>query len=132
MVWSVEHFKNYVYETNFKNVSDHKALQKVLKSNRGNKTYSSRLARWADRLLPYEFEVVHTPGRTLGITDYLSRHPSPYEGTSVKAEQLFNEWFTVNVVEEFEKGFENTFGKSQQPIKFEQTPKCDKMTQICR
>ena len=126
VVWSVEHFKNNVYGTNFKIVSDHKALQSVLKSNRGNKTHSSRLTRWADGLLPYDFEVVHTPGRTLGMADYLSRHPSPYEGTSDKAEQLFNDWFTVSVVEEFEKGFENIIGISQQPIKIEQTTKCDK------
>ena len=126
VVWSVEHFTNYVYGTIFKIVLDHKALQSVLKSNRGNKTNSSRLTRWADRLLSYDFEVVLTPVRTLGMADYLSRHPSSYEGKSVKAEQLFNDWFTVNVVEEFEKGFENTTGKSQQPIKIEQTPKCDK------
>ena len=30
-------------------------------------------------------------------------------------------------VEKFEKGFENIIGKSQQPIKFEQTPNCNKI-----
>ena len=43
VVWSVEHFKNYVYGVPFGIVSDHKALQSVLKSSKGNKTYSSRL-----------------------------------------------------------------------------------------
>ena len=43
VVWSVEHFKNYVYGINFGVASDHNALQSVLKSNKGNKTYSSRL-----------------------------------------------------------------------------------------
>ena len=42
VVWSVEHFKNYVYGVSFGIVSDHKALQSVLKSNKGNKTYSNR------------------------------------------------------------------------------------------
>ena len=38
VVWSVEHFKNYVYGVPFGIVSDHKALQSVSKSNKGNKT----------------------------------------------------------------------------------------------
>ena len=99
VVWSVEHFKNYVYGVRFGVVWDHKTLQSVLKSNKGNKTYSSRLTRWADRLLPFDFSIVHTPGRTLGMADYLSRHPSPYEGNVVKAEELFNNWFTINVID---------------------------------
>ena len=70
----------------------------VLKPNRGNKTFSSRLTRWVDRLLPFEFEVIHAAGRTLGMADYLSRHPSELKGASLKAEALWNEWFTVNCV----------------------------------
>ena len=53
-----------------------------------------------DRLLPFEFSIVHTPGRTLGMADYLSRHPSEYEGSIAKAKELFNDWCTVNVVKE--------------------------------
>ena len=41
VVWSVEHFKNYVYGVSFGIVSDHKALQRVLKSIKGKKSYSS-------------------------------------------------------------------------------------------
>ena len=47
-------------------VSDHKVLRSVLKSNKGNTCFSSRLNRCVGRLLPFEFTVVHTPGRTLG------------------------------------------------------------------
>ena len=79
VVWAVEHFKNYLYGIKFQVVSDHKALATVLKSNKGNKTYSSRLTQWVDRLLPFDFEIFHAPGRTIGIADYLSRHPSPIE-----------------------------------------------------
>ena len=98
VVWAVEHFKNYLYGIKFQVVSDHKALATVLKSNKGNKTYSSRLTRWVDRLLLFDFEIFHAPGRTTGIADYLSRHPSPIEGRSVKADELWNNWFTVNHV----------------------------------
>ena len=98
IVWAIEHFKNYLFGTKFQIVSDHKALTSVLKGNKNNKTYSSRLTRWVDRLLPFEFEIAHAPGRTMGITDYLSRHPSPIEGESIKATELWNTWFTVNHV----------------------------------
>ena len=98
VVWAVEHFKNYLYGTKFQIVSDHKALASVLKGNKNNKTYSSRLTRWVDSLLPFEFEIFHAPGRTMGIADYLSRHPSPIEGESINASELWNTWFTMNHV----------------------------------
>ena len=88
-----------MYGVSFGIVSDHKALQSALKSNKGNKTYSSRLTRWVDRLLPFDFAIVHTPGRTLGMADYKSRHPSDYEGAVAKAEVLYNDWFTKNVMD---------------------------------
>ena len=69
-----------------------------MKPNRRSKTFSSRLTIWVDRLLPFQFEVVHAAGRTLGMADYLSRHPSEMQGATVKAETLWNEWFTVNSV----------------------------------
>ena len=98
IVWAIEKFKNYVYGVQLKVVSDHKALSSVLKPNRVNRTFSSRLTRWVDRLLTFQFEVVHAAGRTLGMADYLSRHPSEMQGATVKAETLWNEWFTVNSV----------------------------------
>ena len=98
VVWSIENFKNYVYGTESEVVSDHKALMTVLKDNMASKTYSSRLTRWVDRLLPLQFKVVHAAGRTMGMTDYLSRHPSPSNKNEQKmeAEELWNNWFTVN------------------------------------
>ena len=98
IVWVIQHFTNYSFGTKFQIVSNHKALTSVLKGNKNNKTYSSRLTRWVDRLLPFEFEIAHAPGRTMGIADYLSRHQSPIEGESVKATEHWNTWFTVNHV----------------------------------
>ena len=74
LVWAIENFKNYVYGVQFKVVSDHKALMSVLKPNRGNETFSTRLTRWLEKLLPFDFEVVHVAGRTLGMADHLSGH----------------------------------------------------------
>ena len=84
-------------------VTDHKALATILKGNKGNKTYSSRLTRWVDRLLPFNFEIEHAPGRTMGLADYLSRYPSKQLGENFKAESLWNNWFTVNVINEMNK-----------------------------
>ena len=60
----------------------------VLKPNRNDKVLSSRITQWIDRLLPFDFEVIHTGGRTLGMADYLSKHPNELEVASVKAEKL--------------------------------------------
>ena len=124
VVWLVEHFKNYVYGVPFAIVSDHKALQSVLKSNKGNKTYSS-LTRWVDRLLPFDFSIVQTPGRTLGMADYLSRHPSKYEGASILAEKLFNDWFTVSVVDYITPNFTG-LANSREPIRSRESVNLEK------
>ena len=52
--------------------------------------------------------MVQTPGRTLGMADYSSRHPSHCNGTSIKLEEMFRDRFTINVVEEFTGGLEKT------------------------
>ena len=58
-------------------ISDHKALLTLLNSSpKGNKTFFSRLTRWYDRLVPYDFKVEHRQGSKMGMADYLSRFPS--------------------------------------------------------
>ena len=39
-------------------------------------TTKSRLTRWLDRLIPFDFQVEHKPGAKIGLADYLSRHAS--------------------------------------------------------
>ena len=108
IVWAIENFK-YVYGVQFKVESDHRALMSVFKLKRGNNTFSSRLSRWVDRLLSFDFEVVHVAGRTLSMAKYLSRQPSNLEGASKKAENAsgmnLNLWMngTVFVRDEFAK-----------------------------
>ena len=41
VVSSIEHFKYYIYCTEFIQQTDHQALLTALKENRGNKTYQS-------------------------------------------------------------------------------------------
>ena len=82
--------------------TDHKALVSALDENKSNKTYQSRLTRWVDRLLPYQFKVVHLPGKDMGIVDYLSRNPKgePWP------ESVLDEKFVVTSIESFHKALD--------------------------
>ena len=48
----------------------------ALKEHRRRKPYQSRLTRWADRLLPFDYGISHVPGATFGLGHYLSRNPT--------------------------------------------------------
>ena len=72
VVWSTYHFRYYLYGNKFQLFTDHKALLSALNNNRANKSYQSRLVRWVDKLLPFDFTVSHLAGAEMGITDYLS------------------------------------------------------------
>ena len=76
VVWSTEYFKNYLYGKQFKVITDHRALLSIMKEHRSNKSYNSRLTRWVDRLLPFQFDIEHLPGAKMGLVDYISRNPS--------------------------------------------------------
>ena len=74
--WSTEYFKNYLYGKQFKVITYHRALLSIMKKHRSNKSYNSRLTRWVDRLLPFQFDIEHLPGAKMGLVDYISRNPS--------------------------------------------------------
>ena len=75
-IWAVDRFKHYLLGKEFILATDRKALTSALGEQKSNKTYQSRLTRWVDRLLPYQFKVIHIPGKDMGIVDYLSREPN--------------------------------------------------------
>ena len=75
VVWEVEYFKHCLMGKKFFLEKDQKALIPVFNRERLNKDYSPRLIRWRNTPLPYEFDVVHKLGETMGITDCLSRSP---------------------------------------------------------
>ena len=54
-IWSTEHFKDYLYGKPFTVITDHRALLYLMKEKRANKSYNSRLTRWVDRLLHFDF-----------------------------------------------------------------------------
>ena len=46
-----------------------------MRENKANKSYNSRLTRFVDRLLPFDFTIDHLPGSKMGHVDYISRDP---------------------------------------------------------
>ena len=102
VVWAVDRFKHYLLGKEFVIATDHKALKSALEEHRSNKTYQSRLTRWVDRLLPYQFKVINIPGRDMGIVDYLSREPNgdPWP------EFELDERFVVTSIEIFHKALD--------------------------
>ena len=69
-------------------MTDHQALEQLIKRNRSNKTYSARLRRWLDRLAHIAINVNHIAGKHLALTDYLSRNPiAPAQNDDVYEEE---------------------------------------------
>ena len=99
VVWGVEYFKHYLTSRKFRLETDHKALVSVYNRESLNKDFSPRLIRWIHRLLPYEFDVMHRPGKTMGITDFLSISPK----ISEEEGEFDDGVFTIMLIEDLNK-----------------------------
>ena len=75
VVWSIEHLTCYLYSTPFTVNTDHRSSLSIMRENRANKSYNSRLTRFVDRLLPFDFTIDHLPGSKTGLVDYILRNP---------------------------------------------------------
>ena len=115
IVWSCEHFRTYLLGNHFVILSDHKAIISALKTNRGNKTHQSRLTRWADRFLPFDFDIFHISGGKLGIVDYLPRYPT-FEAPRTSN---FDEQYVVKCINRFfdARDFLDEWAKYHSPTK---------------
>ena len=100
VVWSVEHFKFYLYGKPFTVITDHRALLSIMRENRSNKSYKSRLTRWVDRLLPFDFSIDHLPGSKMRLVDYISRDPQQ-KAVNISA---YDKQFIVAKLAEIKRG----------------------------
>ena len=92
VVWGAKCFQNYILGWKIQVVTDHKALVSLLNgNNKKNNTMLSRLTRWLDRLVPFDFRVEHVPAAKIGLADYLSRHPN----SEAKPVLAYDSMFTV-------------------------------------
>lgn len=69
IVWSIKHFRPYLYGRKFKIVTDHRPLTWLFNC----KDPGSKLVRWRLKLSEYEYEIVYKPGKMNSNTDALSR-----------------------------------------------------------
>ena len=69
VVWGLEHFRLYIYGKSKELLTDHQALEPLIKRNRTNKTYSARLTRWLDRLAHFDINIKRIAGKHLALTD---------------------------------------------------------------
>ena len=94
VVWSVKFFKYNLFGKLFTIITDHRALLSIMKEHRSNKSNDSRLTRWIDRLLPFDFNIEHIPGAKMGLVDYISRQPNH----EAKVTHKYDEEFAVATI----------------------------------
>ena len=95
VVWACERFHIYLYGKPFTLYTDHKPLE-IIYSPKSKPP--PRIERWALRLQPYTFNVVHMPGKT-NPADVLSRLPlndQPFRERNI-AEEYIN-YVTLNAM----------------------------------
>ena len=76
VVWGLEHFRLYIYGKPIELLTDHQALEPLIKRNRSNKTYSARLTRWLDRLRHFDIQIKYVAGRQTFEINRLSQQKS--------------------------------------------------------
>ena len=90
LVWSIDHFREFLYGKAFVLQSDHHSLQWLLEL----KNPQGKFARWIEKLSEYEFKVVYLPGAKNVVADTLSRH------TTVEEEEEEEQCRQIHVEEE--------------------------------
>jgi len=80
IVYSVNHFRPYLYGHKFLLVTDHKPLVWL----HSVKDPTSRLLRWRLKLAEYEYTVAYKAGKTNLNADALSRNPAPAPTLPIK------------------------------------------------
>ena len=96
-VWAIEHSKYYLFGRRFTLITDHQALISALQCDKNHKIYQSRLTRWIDRLLPFDFDIKHLAGSKMGLIDYTSRHPVG----KPQPPAYWDEHFVVALIDDF-------------------------------
>ena len=87
VVWLCERAQIYLIGHHFRIVVDNRAVQLIYGNTKSKP--QARIERWALRLTPFDFEIVHRPGVS-NIADYYSRSPGG-AGASAYLEEIASE-----------------------------------------
>ena len=75
VVWAVKRLHKYLFGTKFHLVTDHKALEFIMRPDSSlSKCTSAMLQRWAISLASYDYTIQYRPGKEIPHADFLSRH----------------------------------------------------------
>ena len=87
VVYGCERFHLYIYGKPFKIITDARAIAFIY----GNPAprVPARIERWGPRLLPYQFEITHKPGKQ-NIADFFSRNPVEGATSDHQADEYVN------------------------------------------
>ena len=76
VVLGLEHFRLYIYGKPIELLTDHRALESLIKRNSSNEPYSAILTRLIDRLAHCDIKIKHIAGKHLNKTNNLRRNPT--------------------------------------------------------
>lgn len=112
IVWSIRHYRPYLYGRKFIIRSDHKPLTYLFSIN----DPGSRLMRWRLKLEEYEYEIQYKSGKSNTNADTLSRlrtNPNPVEIRPVKA--------NVDSYSDFQRKFQSTIIPNSNVTEFDES-----------
>ena len=102
MSYGVLSILGITYTKKVKLLTDHQALQPLIKRNRAHKQYSARLKRWLHQLSYFDVNVQYTACKNIPLTDYLSRRPIAHEheaeASCENEEREAEEEFVINQI----------------------------------
>ena len=123
-VWGLEHFRLQFHDKPIELLTNHQALEPLIKRNRSNKTFRARLTRCLHRLAHFDINIKHIAGKHLALTDYLNRNlisePEPIE--NYDEECLFN---CIKPFPEFINNYGSIACKMNSEARADQTEKCE-------
>jgi len=82
VLFALDTFRKYILGKRTKVFSDHIALSRLTMKAVG------RVNRWVERLMEYDVEIIHAPGRLHGLPDGLSRFPVQGENQYVQHSEV--------------------------------------------
>lgn len=75
VIWAVKRLHKYLFGVRFRLITDHKALEYIMKPDSSlAKSTSAMLQRWAVSLAAYDYTIQYRPGKQIPHADFLSRH----------------------------------------------------------